>query len=302
MFRKTTFYCAALLTLTACVPQVPNLAQTRAPTEAPRGYERIFSPAAHAFRYTQDGEPVRMGRRAERFELRDGDCGGSDCDAPRYRAEIRMETSRSIARVGKDTWLGWSFYNGNIGSTPKSLSMKPVFGQWKTSGADPAVFRIVQIGKDEGNWTSCDPRICERTSSQADVVVQLDAMRAASDWGNAQNFGYVCKLFDMQSNQGKWVDIVVNTNFAPDSTGYLRVWINGVQRCNYEGRLVADGATGPLSHRRGIFASYTARWDQQKPGEPKPTLIAFYDEFSQGRSREDVDPALREQLERRARD
>ncbi|MCH2095575.1 MAG: polysaccharide lyase [Rhodobacteraceae bacterium] len=299
---RPMLYCAAFWALAACVPQVQNFAQPRAAQDAPRGYARIFSPAAHAFRYTQGDEPVRLGRRAERFELQDGDCGGSDCTAPRYRSEIRMETNRSIARVGEDVWFGWSFHNGNIASAPKALSMKPVFGQWKTNGADPAVFRIVQIGKGEGNWTACDTRICERSRAAADVVVQLDAMRAASNWGTVQNFGYICKLFDMQDNRGKWVDIVVNTNFADDSTGYLRVWVNGGQRCDYEGPLVADGHTGPISHRRGIFASYTARWDRQKPGTPKPTMVAYYDEFIQGRSREDVDPKLREQLRRRAVD
>ena len=35
------------------------------------------------------GEPVRRGATAERYELRDGDCAGSDCGTPWYRTEIR---------------------------------------------------------------------------------------------------------------------------------------------------------------------------------------------------------------------
>jgi len=123
-------------------------------------------------------------------------------------------------------------------------------------------------------------------------------MRRAYDWGTAQNFGNICRLFSMEQNMGRWVDIVVNTNFATTTEGYLRVWVNGELKCNYYGRLVSDasarqGDAGP-SHRRGIFASYTQRWTDRQGGRPKPTMIAFYDEFQVGRTRAAVDTRMRE--------
>lgn len=64
---------------------------------APRGYQLNETPHSHGFRYTKPGEPVRRGERAERFEVRHGDCGGTDCGAPRYRSEIRISKSRTMS-------------------------------------------------------------------------------------------------------------------------------------------------------------------------------------------------------------
>ncbi|HSF91815.1 MAG TPA: hypothetical protein VLA51_06380, partial [Paracoccaceae bacterium] len=102
------------LFLAGCLPAIPGF-QTRSddPFTPARGYERFFSPAPHNFRYTlaDEGAPVRSGARAERYELRTGDCGGSDCGNARYRAEIRMTDEQNPAKVGEEIWYGWSFYN-----------------------------------------------------------------------------------------------------------------------------------------------------------------------------------------------
>jgi hypothetical protein len=265
----------------------------------PAGYERLLNDTPHGFRMAQAGEPVRRGRTSERYELRDGDCGGSDCGKPWYRTEIRETAQATQARLGDDIWYGWSFYNENIASGTADTTLGAVIGQWKQGGDQPPVFRIVQDGRGEGNWAACDTRICTRNPDPAlDVVVELEDMRQAANWGAAQNFGKICKLFSMDQNRGKWVDIVVNTNFSSDTNGYLRVWVNGVQTCDYYGRLVSDprsrkGDAGP-GHRRGIYASAPQRWTRSQGGAPKPTLIAYYDEFLVGNTRADVDPAARE--------
>jgi hypothetical protein len=278
MLNRVSLAIAACLALASCVETsgtggaVGGLSGSS--SSAPRGYERLQSPATHAFRFAAPGEPVRRGNRSERFELRSGDCGGSDCGQPRYRSEVRELPASSKARVGADIWYGWSFLNQNVATLPASQSLGLVFGQWKTSGEQPAAFRLIQSG---GN-----------------VVAQLDDMRTNGGLRSAE----VCTLFNLDQNRGKWVDLVVNTNFAADSTGYLRIWVNGEARCNYSGRLIADpairpGSAGPTT-RRGIFASSTLRWDRTKGAEPKPTMVVFYDEFLVGKTRIDVDTRLRE--------
>jgi hypothetical protein len=67
------------------------------------GAERLLSPAPHNFRqgvYRQ-GDPVRRGDRSERFELRHGDCGGSDCKNPRARAEIELTDGLGREAIGQ---------------------------------------------------------------------------------------------------------------------------------------------------------------------------------------------------------
>jgi hypothetical protein len=69
--------------------------------------------------------------------------------------------------------------------------------------------------------------------------------------------------------------------------------------CDYKGQVVTLKTKrfypGP-NHRRGIYVSYTKRWDKIRPHLTKPTAIAYYDEFRSGKKREDVDITM---IERR---
>ena len=76
------------------------------------GYHKQYPRLPHAFALVKNPHPVRYGEKSERFEVRDGDCGDSDCYNPRYRSEIFIEKRKIKARFGEDIWYGWSFYNG----------------------------------------------------------------------------------------------------------------------------------------------------------------------------------------------
>jgi hypothetical protein len=293
--------CLFVLTLLAACGQVitisvPGGASRNAP---PDGFELLFSPAPHAFTIATTPQPVRRGAQSERYELRDADCGGSDCGNYRARAEISEIRDQVAARLDRDFWIGWSFYNENIGSVTRETSLNSVFGQWKLAGEQPSIFRFVQTPMGDGNWGTCNTAYCNRGGAATDdVVVQLDEIRQAMNWGDAQNNGNICRLWGMEANRGRWVDVVVNTNFGTDGYGYLRIWVNGEMKCNYTGQLVsAERARTPVlgpSNRRGIFASYTQRWTEYQGAAPKPTMLAYYDEYLTGLSRGEVDTRLRE--------
>ena len=292
------FGCGQVITI-SLPGGAPTAASLRRDGALPPGYERFLSPATYGIRYSWSGEPVRRGDVSERFELRDGDCVEPDCKNGRLRAEIRESDKSTTARVGQDIWYGWSFYNDSMGAVPREKSVGLVLGQWKLSGDQPPAFRIVQTSAGDLNWDKCDPTICNRTGSATDdVVAELENVKVAANWGLAQNNGDVCRLFSMAEMRGKWVDIVVNTNFAASNDGYLRIWINGVLKCNYAGRMVWGSSAllsgQPLIHRRGLFASYTKPWRTKQGGAAIPTMIAYYDEFLSGQLRTDVDPAIRE--------
>jgi hypothetical protein len=303
--RKGRFFGAALLALTvlaACAGQtivirLPDAGPS--PTAAPRGYERLFSPAPHAF--TAVAEPVRRGRQAERYELRAGDCGGSDCQAARARAEVVQNPDRITAQLNRDIWIGWSFRNGTIPAVTRGTWLGTVLGQWKLAGELPALFRLVQVAAADDNLAACPAPLCTQSGTVADdVMLELDDIAQARGWGPGQNNGRICRLFSLEAARTRWMDIVINTNFGTDTAGYLRVWVNGELRCNYNGALVSpEGliAAGPgarPSHRRGIFNSYTERWTLTQGSTPRPTMVAWYDEFTTGLSRAEVDPAMLE--------
>lgn len=292
----TCLFCVSLLAAcgTVVTISVPGGVSRSAP---PPGFELLFSPAPHAFAKVET--PVRRGNLSERYELRDGDCGGSDCGNYRARAEITEIRDRVTARLNRDFWVGWSFYNENIRTVTRETSLNTVFGQWRLAGEQPSLIRFIQLPAGEGNWATCNPAICNRGGAASDdVVVQLDEIRQSLNWGAAQNNGNICRLWGMEANRGRWVDVVMNTNFGTDGFGYLRIWINGELRCNYTGQIVsAERARTPVlgpSNRRGIFASYTQRWAANQGSAAKPTMVAYYDEYRTGLSRGEVDTRLRE--------
>jgi len=252
--------------------------------KAPRGYEHLNSPHSHAFRYSQQGEPVRRGKRSERFELRHGDCRGSDCKNDRLRSEIREPKRKSAASINKDIWYGWSFRVAQSPKKPgKDGRMYPFLGQWKTGPNNSPTISFTQ--SDHGN---------------KDVIfISLGDMSRHNN-GNAagHKHGNICKnIFSIASAKKGWVDIVMNTNFSTNNNGYLRVWVNGKLKCNYKGQIVAskpsNGYSGP-NHRRGIYVGNTKHWKAKYGSKPVPTWIVFYDEFLIGKTREDVDTRLRE--------
>ena len=260
----------------------------------PDGARRFMSPAPHAFRASlaAEAEPVRRGAQAERFELRDGDCGGSDCGNPRARAEIELDPERHPVTIGQDTWYGWSFRNASVPAFTQDNALRLVFGQWTVGGRVDPVFRFIQLGAGEHEMDGCDPAVCRLPDVQGDLAVQLVDVASVGDWGAARNDGYVCRLFDMAGSRGLWRDIVVNTNFSPGPDGYLRIWVDRQQVCDYRGPVVSAAsltADRAIRHRRGIFSSWTKRWEESQGGAPRPTLVVYYDEFRTGRRASEVD-------------
>lgn len=246
----------------------------------PKGFELFFSPQPYNFRLSIAGEPVRRGATSERFELRPGDCGGTDCGNPWTRSELRQRESFNKARLNKDIWYGWSFYAQAVPMVTKANSLGAVFGQWKRTADDPAAFRFAQLPGPSG-----------------EVAIELSDMKQALNWGAAQKNGFVCSLFNLKQVQGQWVDIVVQTNFGSTAEGYLNVWVNGQPRCAYKGQIVSDQTArgmgkGP-SARYGIFLANTTRW-ANTGAAPWPPVVVFYDEFLIGKARGEVDTRARE--------
>lgn len=284
--KKTLLLTIFAVALSGCMTATTGVSRN---ADAPVRYLPNLTPHSHGFRYSTEGEPVRAGNVSERYELRDGDCGGDDCTNPRYRSEVRLQSNQTQARIGQDIWYGWSFYNQNVQSYEQNVSLMNVFGQWKMGGNNPPMVKLVQIGRGEAYRNG---------NRSHDVVVQLDDANEGLDWGEARNWGIVCRLFSIDQVRGRWTDIVINTNFSTGEDGFLRIWINGEQRCNYSGPItvITDTSLYPGPNvRRGIYGSFTRRWDAVQPNQPKPTLVVFYDEFRIGRSRDDVDIRLIEQ-------
>ncbi|MCB1312854.1 MAG: heparin lyase I family protein [Sedimentitalea sp.] len=257
--------------------------QTASADRAPRGYDLLHSHPQYAFRYSAPGEPVRRGAKSERFEVRDGYCKADDCAADRLRSEIMIPTRKAKSRVGRSIWFGWSFHISQLSSELRKNGTSPQFGQWKTAAPNsPTITFIAAGGKGRG-----------------DVYVRLGDMAAKNNNVVAgAKWGFVCKRhFSVSQAMKGWVDVVMTTNFSSRSDGYIKIWVNGAQTCDYRGQIVATQSArdyaGP-NHRRGIFIGSTKTWRERAGNKPIPTIVVFYDEFLVGNKRIDVDTRMRE--------
>ena len=269
---------------------------------ARKGWGTNHSPNLHQFNIVCSPYPVRYGSCSERFELRNTDCDSTDCPFQRTRSEIGIDHSKVKARLNKDIWYGWSFYNENIGNYGGTYNPNIFLGQWKTDNDAGPVITLVTVRTDHSTAI--------RGNKTVAILLEDLGGRQSREWQKANDFAQVCYLWDMASEKGKWVDIVINTNFGTDANGYLNVWINGKPRCAYKGIItvtplgkIGNGSRfkGP-QHRHGIYAAALKYWYKNHPNKPVPTWVAYYDEFREGKSRDEVDIRLIEARNGRAVD
>jgi hypothetical protein len=252
---------------------------------------------------------TRAGKRAERFELRHGDCGSdrgySDCENDRQRTERAEQPNDRMQKIGKATWYGWSMY-----LNPDFRDIGPgntLLGQLKlTDWREPLWF----INAREGG-------IRVMFANQPE-----------------------CRAGSVSQWRGRWVDIVIFADYRYQASGQdmFAMWVNGEKVCSKKGPLVTqqmvNGSKGTTYIKYGIYNSYVSNWldrnktkkvqaigfvDKHKKsglvlksaaetpfaydwGVKLPTQVVFYDEMRYGLSRQEVDIRLLEQAGTRSVD
>jgi len=244
----------------------------------------------HQFNIVSDPYPVRYGSHSERFEIRPTDYDGMDGKTRGNRSELTQRPAKGNPRIGEDNWFGWSFYHENLLSVDYTYGWSPFLGQWKTDLDAPPVIAI-------------EPAHDGRPGDGQEIAVSLPDFSEGRDrnWLKSNNFGYPCRLFSIAQSRGRWVDIVISTNFGDDDNGYLNIWINGKQKCKYRGQITVTPVDrfksygyrnhGPL-FKRGYWSghrSFPKKWLENHPNAEIPTFVVYYDEWRQGKSREEVD-------------
>ncbi|WP_243612839.1 heparin lyase I family protein [Shimia aestuarii] len=254
--------------------------------------------------FTRIREHTRLGRRAQRFELRHGDCGGNkywdDCTNDRQRVERKEDPKNRIQRVGQQVWYGWSFFLQSdfvdVGPANTTLGQMKMQG-WRT----PLWHFNMRDGK---------------------------AMMWFGDEGGC-TVGRVSRL------RGKWIDVTIFADYSlsPKGPSFL-MYLDGKQVCRRSRTMVTqrmlNESKGKLYLKYGVYNSYVSRWlDRRKTqavsakafndnhavstggsktsksaasqpfnyewGVELPTQVVFYDEMRFGGSREAVDVRMIEE-------
>jgi len=288
---------AASLTLAICVSPVvqakgkPILGKTKV--------EDLRTKTKYGYRLVKGH--VRAGNKAQRFELRHGDCGRnkgwSDCDNDRQRIERKEKKKNTFQKLGKTAWYGWSIYlQPNFPDITKS---NITLGQMKLKKWRTPVW---SIGVHRGY-----------------MVVSF------ADHKN-------CKIGRLTNWNGRWVDLVIHADYSTKLSvqGAFNIWVNGKKACSRRNPIITremvNDSARLLGMKYGIYNSYVSRWlsahakkmvtakafvDKHSKNKPSksatnrpfdydwgiklPTQVVYYDEMRYGTSRGDVDIRLLEQ-------
>ena len=247
--------------------------------------------------YAKDGEPVRWGDTAQRFELHIDDCGFiykngkyRDCirTPPKHRFEVGqgMNEKTSLGYSHKqEYWYTFSYYlPKNFEITRDGLT---VFQFHSDQGPYPPIFNIritnllgmsVDIGTSEGAYNddtnACDGSVKFEVNVCDEVILKWTIVKP--------------KPNEIKKLAGKWTDFVIHAKWDnrpsdhKKNEGLFEVFMNGKKRVHYEGQTAWNIGKAVLQY--GVYEKrITPRWGTiyrsftYEDLKSIPT-IAYYDE------------------------
>lgn len=248
------------------------------------------------YRHAMVAQPTRRGERAQRFEIRHGDCGRSsgwdDCATDRGRVEMKERPKNSISKPGQGVWYGYSilipddFVSLGRGNT--------VLGQVKAEGWHMPLWHL--------------------TFNDSPYLHYAD--------------GQTCKIGSLSSWKGRWIDVTIYAHYGHDGQNvYFQLYKDGKMICQRRTPFMPAELRNKrpkLGLKYGLYNSFVSRYlarhgrvpanahayaqdheggrsNSPSPtpfkfdwGVELPTHVVYYDEFRAGARREDVDVRMLE--------
>jgi len=248
------------------------------------------------YRFGMVKQPTRRGAKAQRFEIRHGDCGQSsgwsDCQTDRGRVEMKERPKNSMSKPGKGVWYGYSLL---IPSDFVSLGKgNTMLGQVKAEGWLMPMWSLTFNDYPYLNFAD-----------------------------NQQ-----CRLGSLASWKGRWIDLTIFAHYATSGQPvYFQLFKDGKLLCQRKTPFVPSEftkRTPKLGLKYGIYNSFVSRYLAQHGRTPAaakayaqsheggkskspsptpfkfdwgvqlPTHVIYYDEMRYGSRREDVDVKMLE--------
>ena len=209
---------------------------------------------------TDTNDAVRKGWKSQRFEVRFGDCVGTDCErGPVWeRREFgqadgsEKEPLSLSARQGDEFWYGWSFYAPNQNRNSFNWVYISQFQQTPNNNA------VWMFLKREGKPLCL---LFEPSKNKNHDCYKDTSFELIPD-----------HLF-----MGRWHDLVVHAKWEKDSSGIFQVWVNGELKVNYTGYTMANESTS-VPFKYGIYRQIESS-----------TSVLYFDEIRRRKTRDSVD-------------
>jgi hypothetical protein len=213
-----------------------------------------------------ENNPVRLGNKSVRMELRKGDChqkrkgSHNDCKAspPAERHEFGIEFDKSTGIKGK-TWHAHSMFLPS--DTPIINSEWITMGQFHNIGYDlpPVNFDIKKKNLELVTRFHC-----------------IHPSKFNKPCNSDDNLKAIKKIINANKLFGQWNDLVVNANWTSNiKKGFFKLWVNGKLVYHFVGRTVAP--KDQITFQFGIY-----RGAAQSLGDANH--VVYYDEIRKAKS------------------
>ena len=208
---------------------------------------------------SNDGHPVRTGKKSYRFEVRLGDCGKdeghNDCKKDRQRVEGQF---KNYQKDKKEYWYSASIF---LPKDYKSVApVRTTFMQLYEKGWKP----ILMITDRSNQW------------------LEIGRM-----WSG--EYVEMKKAISINNMRGKWTDILINVRYSKEEDGYMKVWVNDELKLE---ALNIKNIT-PYTKRGvgldfGIYQTFVSGWKREHGDKDYPNMVVYFDEVNLGTSKEKV--------------
>ena len=229
-------------------------------------FERSLSDTPWGFQFTD--EQVRAGQRAQRFEVRPGDCGEdpannwSDCENDRERSEL----AGAAWEPGLDRWLAASVY------VPQDFPYIP-------GNIGGGIFQIHQVGGPTGTYLGMEARPNIANISMMDGWLTGQVHQTWGSFTDVKDATINIRLMRVDDMRDKWTDLMINFDTVNQNIAFF---INGELI-----REVEDFTEFvPIRYvfKYGIYNAFMAH-----RGITLPTRVLYFDEVRVGNSRSEVE-------------
>lgn len=271
---KYVLGCLLALVLTTPAAQAERLAGEKSMTTTRYGVTSVGAPS-----------PIRAGKKAQRFEVRAGDCAQSDCQYDRERA---FYTIKKSWRYGTEQWVGFSLFLPD---------------DFKTSARVDTTIAILH--QNGGPTNRSENRIVDPPVLQMNLRGNRFTATVHFLTGSATDVRDDTKdlpLGSVDALRGRWTDILIRF----DTSGghqLLEVYLNGKRQASIPDllQLGAQYSGLPVYQREaaienfiqfhpkdyyfqyGIYRAFVSR-----NGGPMPTQITYVDEVRLGKTIDSV--------------
>jgi hypothetical protein len=225
-----------------------------------RGYGWHENSAHKKYSVREVTDVVRAGKKAVRFELREGDHWPGSGTYRESRDKSRTELSghdRFKAKMGKDYWYGFSMLIPV--DFPETPVQRCIIGQWHAV-PDPGE-----------HWRT--PPLAQYYQQGVFYVFNVIAYSKLKT-------GIYIYISDDSFEKGVWHDFVYHIKWSHKDDGFVEMWLDGKQVANYKGPVGYNDSQGPY-FKYGLYIIPSV----------KSKYVIYFDEYRRGKSYEEVDPA-----------